>query len=145
MTLKISTGTLLSMTTGGNSLQETFDGCEFRIYSGTEPAAANDSKGAATLLCTIDNGGTPVTWDELVPGTLHKAAGETWQGTNAASGTAIWFRIVKPADADDASTSAVRLQGSVGVLNADLNLLSTSLVSSVVQMITDYYLSLTAA
>lgn len=144
MTTKISTGAALALTTGGLSLKETFDGCEFRIFSGTEPTTANDSKGAGTLLCVVDNETDPVTFEQLVAGTLHKTTGETWQGTNVATGTATWFRLVKPSDADDASSSAVRLQGSVGVLNADLNLLDTALVSSVLQQITDYYLTVTA-
>lgn len=144
MTIKISTGLLAAiLTTGG--IKETLDGGEFRLYSGIEPAAADDSIGGATLLCTIKNGASTITFDSSTPGVLTKPAGETWQANNVASGTATWFRLVKPADTGAASTSAVRLQGRVGVIGADLNLADVALVSGAPQAIDNYVVSVLAA
>lgn len=106
------------------------DGGEVRIYGGIRPAASDDSLGAAVLLCTVKKSGTdPIVLDDSVDGLLTIPSGDTWTGTNSNSGTATFFRIVQSVDTGAASTSAPRLQGTVGVVDADLNLDSVSLVS----------------
>lgn len=106
------------------------DGGEIRIYGGIRPAAADDSIGAAPLLCVIKvSGGSGITLDNSTPGLLTKPDGTTWTGDNVASGTATWFRMVHSADAGDATTGAPRIQGTVGVVGADLNLDTVALVS----------------
>lgn len=145
MTTKISTGLLAALlTTGG--IKETLDGSEFRLYTGIEPESADDSIGGATLLTTIKNGASGITLDAVTtPGLLRKPAAETWQGTNVATGTATWYRLVKSADTGAASTSAVRLQGSVGVIGADLNLADVALVSGAPQQVNNYTVTALAA
>ena len=71
-------------------------------------------------------------------GTLQKNASETWQGTNVASGTATFFRHVASGDDGTASTTQARMQGTVDVAGADLNLTNPSLVSGAPQAV-DYY------
>ena len=61
-----------------------------------------------------------------------------------ASGTPSFYRLVKPADADAASTSDARVQGSVGVVGADLNISAGTLVSGAPQSISYYAVSLLA-
>lgn len=141
---KISTGLLDALlTTGG--IKETLDDSEFRIYTGIEPESADDSIGSATLLTTIKNGASGITFSTATPGVLTKPVAETWQGTNAASGTATWYRLVKADDTGAASTSAVRMQGTVGVIGADLNLASTALVSGAPQAIDNYVVTVLAS
>lgn len=112
------------------AVKATLDGGEIRIYSGIRPAAADDGIGAAVLLCTVRlNGSTGIVFDATTPGLLTKPSGATWTGNNVASGTATWFRIVQPADTGAASTTAPRIQGSVGVVGADLNLDTVALTS----------------
>lgn len=137
-----STGLKAAMLNAGG-FKETMDGAEFRLYAGIVPTHANDSIGAATLLCTIKNGASGVTFDETTtPGTLVKPAGETWSGTNVAGGTATFYRLVLPADTGAASTSAPRVQGTVGVIDANINLSSVGLVNAAPQSLTSYTVSL---
>jgi hypothetical protein len=53
-----------------------------------------------------------------------------WSGVAVATGTGGWFRLVGPiTDGGSSSTTAIRLDGSVGTSGADLNLATTSLTS----------------
>ena len=143
MTTSISPGLQGQLLQAGG-FKEVMDGGEIRLYAGLVPAAAGDSIGAATLLCTIKNGASGVTFDAGTPGVLLKPAAETWQGTNVASGTPSFYRLVKPADTGAASTSDARVQGSVGVVGADLNISAGTLVSGAPQSISYYAVSLLA-
>lgn len=107
-----------------------------KIYAGTEPATADAALGGATLLCTVTNNGTAtgLTFEtSATDGVVTKTVAEVWRGTNAASGTATFCRLVTSSDDGLASTSQYRVQGTVGVVGAQLNLSSTSLVASATQ------------
>ena len=102
-----------------------------KIYGGTVPALAKSSLGTATLLRTVsvDGGGTGLTFEATpVNGVLVKSTSEVWAGTNAASGVATFYRIVLPTDTGVESDTEARMQGSVGLVGADLILASTNLV-----------------
>ena len=139
--MKISSGLRdYLMETG--SFKAGMDGSYLKIYSGTAPASPDDAvPGGATLLCTVSvsGGATGVTLEaSATAGQLLKAAGESWEGVNAATGTATWFRLAPTADAADASTSALRVQGTVAQSGADLNITNTSLTSGATQTV-DYF------
>lgn len=146
MSIKLSTGLRNAILATG-SIKATFDaGSEIRIYGGTEPASANDSIGAATLLVTIKNGANGITFAATAAdGVLVKNAAETWSGTNVATGTATFYRHVLAADANDASATAPRYQGSVAAAGADMNLSSSSLVSGATQTLDYHAVALPAA
>lgn len=128
-TINSSTGLRSSML-AGPGVKPTLDGGEIRIYSGIRPATADDSLGAAVLLCTVRLNGTHgIAFDDSTTGILVKPTGAEWTGDNVASGTATFFRIVQSADTGAASTSAPRIQGAVGVVAADLNLDTVALIS----------------
>lgn len=138
--MKASTGLRNHMLASG-SLKGALDGGEIRIYAGTVPATADAAIGSATLLCTItlEGGATGITFAAAAAdGVLQKNASEEWSGTNADSGTATFFRHVIDSDDGSASTTALRIQGTVNTVGADLNLSSTSLVAAAEQTI-DYY------
>lgn len=139
MAIKLSTG-LRNAILATDSIKATFDaGSEIRIYGGTEPASADDSIGAAVLLVTIKNGANGITFAATATGgVLVKNAAETWSGANVATGTGTFYRHVLTADADDASTTAPRYQGSVASAGADMNLSSSALVSGATQTL-DYH------
>lgn len=116
------------------------------IYSGSQPASANDAA-SGTRLATIavDDGATGLTFDPIVtPGTLPKAAAETWSGTAAATGTAGWFRfnelVVNKAGTETASAtggaSNVAMDGSIAVTGGDINMSNVSVVSGALQSVT---------
>ncbi len=141
--MKLSTGMRNALLSGG-SLKATLDGGEIRIYSGTVPADADASIGGATLLVTIKNGGSGITFGSASGGVIQKAGGETWSGTNAATGTASFYRHVLSADDGTSSSSAARLQGTVGVAGADMNLSSVSLTSGATQTLNFYSVTVPA-
>lgn len=140
MSIKSSTGLRNGVLATG-SVKSQLDGGEIRIYSGTPPAAADDAIGAAILLCTITNNstGAGLNFDTAAAGgVLVKAPAEVWSGVNVASGVASFYRFVTKADNSSLSTTLPRVQGSVGVAGAALNLSSNTLTSGATQTV-DYY------
>jgi hypothetical protein len=117
---------------------------KLKIYSGTEPAAADASIGAAVLLVTIsDAGGAGALSFEAaaVGNVIEKLSSQTWSGTNAASGTASFCRLELAADTGAASSTEIRVQGDVDIAGKFLNLSSVSLTAAAVQVVD--YLSIT--
>jgi hypothetical protein len=72
-----------------DALGALFDGGTLNIYTGTQPASANDAA-TGTLLCTIDLP-TPA-FGAAASGVISKAG--TWQATALDDGTAGWGRFV---------------------------------------------------
>jgi len=139
MTIKLSTGLRDDLLDTG-SLKSIFNLGFLKIYSGSPPSSANDAV-TGTLLCTVSNNGTGtgITMAASASsGTLAKNGSETWKGTNAATGTAGYFRLVGASDDGTSSTTQPRIQGSVGTAGEDLNLSSVSLTSAAEQTI-DYF------
>lgn len=133
--IKPSTG-LRQLLVLSASLKEALDGGLIRLYSGAVPASPNDSIGAAVLLNEISAGGTgtPLTFEATAPdGVLSKSVAENWTGNNITGGTPTFFRYVKPGDAGDASNTAVRLQGTAGVLGSDMFISTLPLVGGAPQ------------
>ena len=141
-TINSSTGLRVAMLAATKSV---LDGGEIRIYGGIRPAAADDSLGAAVLLCTVRLNGTGgIAFDDSTTGILVKPTGAAWTGDNVASGTATFFRVVQPADTGAASTSAPRIQGAVGVVAADLNLDTVALISGLPTPVTSFNIGIYA-
>lgn len=112
------------------SLRDALTGCQIKIYAGTPPPTADSVLGGATLLCTVSGDPEGIEFEAAASdGVLIKSAGQEWAGTNGASGTASFFRVVPSSDVGDSSSTALRLQGSVGVLAADLELSNVDLVT----------------
>ena len=137
MGMKISTGTANAMLSG-SGLRTALTGMEMRIYAGTEPTTANDSIGAATLLVTITEDGLGGALEfevSAVDGVLSKSSAQIWEGEAVASGTATFCRVLLPADGDGSSTTAVRIQGDVGLAGRFLNITDTSITALAVQRV----------
>ncbi len=61
-------------------------------------------------------------WDMASAGVISKVASETWSGNAVATGTASFFRIRGNGDTGTgASTTAIRIDGSIGTSGADMN------------------------
>ncbi len=134
MGMKISTGLAKAMLDTG-SLKTNLTGMKLKIYAGTEPATADSSLGSAVLLCTVsDAGGAGALSFEAsaIANVISKSSSQTWSGTNAASGTASFCRLVLPSDTGGSSSTEVRVQGDVGVAGKFLNLSSVALTSGAV-------------
>ena len=132
MSEKMSTGLANYLLAGGGDLKTAFATGEIRIYSGTPPATSDAALSGNTLLCTVKNGTAALTFGTASGGVMAKTGTETWSGTNAATGTASFYRLVNSADDGTLSTSLKRIQGTIGAGGADLNVGSVALVSAAV-------------
>lgn len=133
--IKLSTG-LREALAASQSLRAALNNGFIRIYTGPVPASADAALGTAVLINEISAGGTgtPLTLEATAPdGVVTKTAAENWTGNNLADGTPSFFRYVLSGDAGDASTSAVRFQGSVGGPGADMVISSLPLVNGAPQ------------
>lgn len=142
MALMISTG-LASGIAGTNSLKNLMDGGEIRLYSGAVPASADAAIGSATLLVTIKKDGLdPLALTADGPA-VRRPTGDTWKGTPVATGAATFFRHVQAADTDGASTSDVRIQGTVGLsIASNLALIDVNFTSGVERTLSAYSVSI---
>ena len=110
------------------------DGCVLMVYAGTAPADADAALGGAVLLATysVDDDGTPLAWGAPSGGSMSKVPGDMWRATAVATGTPRFFRYQLPDDDGQLSTTAIRIQGKVGLLSdpdVDLALSSLAVVS----------------
>lgn len=137
MSLKYSTGfrnaQVLSVL-GAGSAPPVMDGGVLAMYAGTTPPDADAALGSAVLLATysVNDDGTPLAWGTPAGGTASKVAGDIWRATAVATGTPKFFRYQQPGDDGELSTTAVRIQGKVGLLSdpeVDLALSSLAVVS----------------
>ena len=140
MTFKVSTGLRNALLTD-NPFSGALANALLRIYSGPVPATADAVLSGATLLVEISDNdtGTSLAFEAAaVDGALSKLSSQVWSGTCGASGTASFYRLVDSADDGTESTSAVRVQGSIGVAGADMNISNPTLVALALQPV-DYF------
>lgn len=117
---------------------------EIRIFRGTAPASADDVIAGGDLLVTIteSSGATKLSFAaSAVDGVISKDAA-VWSGVVAITDTAAYYRHVLPADTNSASTTDPRIQGTVGLAGADLNLTDLALILSATQTIDFYVVAL---
>ena len=107
---------------------------ELRIFAATAAPDSADDAETGTLLMTLSAGGdgTGLSFDVPASGTVSKTAAEVWTtpATDAA-GTCKYFRLVATVDAGGLSTSAPRVQGSIGLAGADMNLTNAAVTLGV--------------
>ena len=115
-----------------------------RIFSGEEPATADATRINATLLCTISTGGAAgaaLRFSAPENGRMVKSKDDVWSGVIAAGGTPTFYRLEPIGDTGNASTTTVRIQGTVGV-TGDLRLDGQPLVVGEVQPVNYYELDM---
>jgi len=116
-----------------NHFKALMDNARLKIYAGpTIPATADEAlPGDETLMYefTVGNdGSTDLTFESSASaGVLLKTAAEAWQGEAQAADTMSFFRMfVPPDDGESLSTTAARVQGTVGTAFADLIVANTT-------------------
>ena len=90
MALRLSTG-LRQALLGTADFRTEFTGCFINIYTGAQPASADDAATGTLLAKLYSNYPTNtlgLSFDAPVLGVISKAAAETWSNAAAASGTA---------------------------------------------------------
>lgn len=141
--IKISTGLANAMMndTGATAALNNAE-LELRIFSGPEPLTADAALADETLLVTIQvNGGGGMQFAFANEGTIMKDIDQSWLGNVIATGTPTYYRLCPMNDDNTASTTAVRVQGSVGA-TGDLKLGTTTLATGNPQSIDFYQLRL---
>lgn len=141
--IKISTGLADAMMndTGATAALNNAE-LELRIFSGPEPLTADAALADETLLVTIQvNGGGGMQFAFANEGTIMKDIDQSWLGNVIATGTPTYYRLCPMNDDNTASTTAVRVQGSVGA-TGDLKLGTTTLATGNPQSIDFYQLRL---
>lgn len=123
-------------------LSTTLANCIMNFYSGTMPTSADSALPLdAVLLCTISDTGAGggLQWEAAsVGGVLAKSSSQVWRGTCVATGTATWWSLQLPSDDATATSTGTRMQGTLAVIGADINLSSASLVTGAIQTL-DYF------
>jgi hypothetical protein len=128
---KLSTGLRDHMLATG-SLKAGIDGGVIRVYSGTPPATADAALSGNTLLDVISLNATGAGISMAAAssaGVLGKNTGEVWRGLVVATATATFYRFSGLADDGTLSTVTKRIQGTVGVVGADLNFSDVNFVA----------------
>ena len=124
MAARLSTG-LVNALMGTDSFRECFALGFIDIYSGSQPANADDVPNGVKLGTLYSDGtATGLSWETAaVAGVLSKLASQTWSTTILADGTAGWFRLREATDAGTASsTTAKRYDGAISTSGAQMNL-----------------------
>jgi len=118
----------------GGSLSGILRNGVISLYSGTQPASADDAE-TGTLLGNISLssgafvGGSQtygINFDVAATGVLAKDVDEVWSGTAVATGVAGWFRFYDNTKTTGLSATAVRLDGAIATSGSELNMANTS-------------------
>ena len=118
------------------------------IYGGTVPANADtvSTTGASPLICTVAVATAAVNLAATATdGVISKLGSETWSGVNGASDDATFFRFQLPSDAIDTVSDVAttpRIQGTIGVIDCDLNVGTVTLVSSATFTVPQFQITL---
>ncbi|MDD5369960.1 MAG: hypothetical protein PHQ40_12805 [Anaerolineaceae bacterium] len=125
--IKFSTGLSNSLAdavgaTGGNSATGALNLCKVNIYTGAQPASADDAASGSLLGSITPSAGATGGTFSVSGRVLSKSPSETWQMLGAAAGTMGWFRMF-PASGNPAisSTTEPRIDGSVATSGGDAN------------------------
>jgi hypothetical protein len=146
MTVRLSTGMrnkLLDGGTGGGvkgALELGFIG----IYTGAQPASA-DTGATGTLLGVVTrdgDGATGLQFGSASAGVIAKAA-QVWRFTGLADGTAGWWRFYPAGDTPTSNSStAARIDGSVGSAGADINMTNVTVQTSAVSTVDSFTITM---
>lgn len=87
-------------------------------------------------------------FSEPASGVMNKLSTQTWSGTNAATGTAGWFRqygSVADTGTADSTDVKIRLDGAVATSGAEMNLNSTAFTSGATTTLSSWSMTVPAA
>ena len=130
-------GPAVSLATAlGGSFNDLFRNCVIRIFPGVQPVSADNDEGTSHLVelslasAPFSVGGlNGLNLNGSTSGTMVKDSYEVWSGNITTSGQAGWARMYDRNRTTGASTTAVRLDGSVATTGAQFNLANTTLTA----------------
>lgn len=135
--LQVSSG-FKSLILGPHAFEDIFGGGAIRVFSGPQPASADDPE-QGTLLGLVTRLGHPWSASTLTGGLVFlrqgpfitNMPGDRWLLVPNATATAGWWRLVAtPADSGGADYNAPRIDGAIGVIGGtdEMQLQSAALV-----------------
>lgn len=127
MAIRLSTGARTNLA-GTDGLKSLFDGGFIAIYSGGQPAAADNAE-TGNLLTTISatSGTGGIELGTAAAGALPKGS-TVISGLIGTAGIAGWFRLYDSNKTTGSNGTANRIDGNIGVSGSDLVLSNTNLV-----------------
>lgn len=139
-TTELAGTSITLISTVGGCVKDLLKNGVIKIFSGSQPLTADDAE-TGTLLCTITKASGPfvpgaaanglVLGDTVGTNAIHKLSTDIWSGVNANTAAAGWFRFYANDATAGASTTAIRVDGTVANSGGQMNVSSTSLVSGV--------------
>ncbi len=106
-----------------SDIRTIFDSGRMDIYDGTQPANANAAVPAVNKLATVD---LPADAFGTEAGGILSLVGTWTEAAAILNGTATWFRLRASGDTDAQSTTAIRIDGTVGITAGQFDLVLTS-------------------
>lgn len=138
----------------GGSFRDIFRNGTMRIYTGSQPTAADEAETGTNVLKVTKSsgsfaGGAPangLNFGVSSGGVIGKASGEVWSGVGiSGGGTAGWFRFYANAEGTGASTSHIRFDGACATSGGQLNMSSTSIVEGATTTVDSFNVTLMAS
>jgi len=126
-----------------SSIKEVFKNSKLIMYTGSQPASADDAPIGTKLVEITKNGSGnfDLVFDEAEDGSINKVPADNWSGQAVASGTAGWFRLIVNGDSEVYNTDDPRIDGAIGTANAELVMADTNITVDSVQTISVFRLS----
>lgn len=126
MAIRLSVGTRNGLV-GTRGIKEMFDGGFIGIFTGGQPADADQAE-TGSLLCTISSssGTAGITLGTQGAGAIPKDS-NVWSGLVGTAGVAGYFRLYDSNRTTGSNGTACRIDGNVGVSGSDLVLSNTTL------------------
>ena len=119
----------------GGSMVDQFRNGTIKIYTGSQPASADDAEAGSELIQITESSGAfvggaddnGINFGQIADAELHAASGEVWSGAAGASGKAGWFRIYDNAATEGAADQVI--DGAIATSGSQMNMANTSITS----------------
>lgn len=131
---------------GPQAFEQIFNGGSIHVYTGARLSSADAAAPESNRLGIVGLSGSNGALSFARVGAYAMIpAANWWQLAVEVSGTATWFRLLAAGDGGDASTSAPRIDGDIGIASApaEMVLTSTTLTAGTAVSIDSFVFTLT--
>jgi len=119
----------------GGSLVDQFRNMTMKIFTGSQPATADDAESGSELIQITESSGAftggssdnGINFGQVADAELHTADGEVWSGKATATGTAGWFRIYDNAAIGGADDQVI--DGAIATSGSQMNMANTAITT----------------
>jgi hypothetical protein len=143
MALRLSTGARNGLA-GSKGFEELFNGGFIGLFSGSQPASADNAEGGGLLATISSSSGTGGIILGTAGGGIITKDASVMSGTCGTGGVAGWFRLYDSNKTTGSSGTAVRMDGNFGVSGSDMVAANTTLVAGATTTIDEFSLTVPA-